>query len=151
MNHPRTTWLGVRLPRMFLTLGAVGIVLFAVMPWVDMGHDELAGPHVTGVTDFGDGRVVAILGLLILLLRVSFIWLSRWRAWLLSAIAALAFGVTGVAAYDAFRDWYGEPTVWLYGEVLLGATVAICAGVLMGGRASEVEAGEPGEVTEAWA
>jgi hypothetical protein len=116
-----------------------------------MGSRDLYGPQVYVVAPgLGDGKLVALLGLSIILLRISFIWLARWQVGLLSLIVALALGATSIAAYDAFRTWEGDRTPWLYGEVFLGVIVALCAGVLMGARAREVPP-EGGEVTEAWA
>ncbi len=158
-------WLGVRLPRIVLTVGAVLIPFFAVMPWIHIARScldcepiDISGSEVKLVTGFGDGRLVALLGISMVLLRISLIWLGRWETAVLSLIAALALAAMGIAGAVAVHDWAGERTVWLYGDIVLGVVVALCAAGLLSGHtrdnllsADGKDTEQAAEVTETWA
>ena len=156
-----TSWLAVRLPRLVLTIAAVFVALFAIMPWVHIDEPNstnLYGSHVDVTVGFGDGRLVALIGVAIVLLRVSLAWLRSWQTAVFTVIIALALAATAITARAAFRDWGGDVTLWLYGDIALSVLVAVCGGLVLSARMrgqerelDEEEDEERAEVTETWA
>jgi len=123
--------------------GGAAVTLLSFVPWLHVSatilcfftcHDtKITGFEVTGITELGDGYVVAALGFMITSLAGAILLLPTRTVILPIVIVLAALGTMVITAFNAlnFDSHYQEPTWALHAEVVLPIVVALCAGALL--------------------